>query len=303
MAKKSEPKSAASRKSKPAKGAPSRKVAQAASGVSAGSKSGKSPAKSAGAHKPPAPRMSSTPMKPQAKQDTMSTRKPAAEKAPAGKAAPQGKSNKSAPTAPASKAAVAGKLPTVAKTAGSGLAKTAGSPPAKGAAPVTGKPAAGKPASGKGGKAVRDESRSPANLARAAMLSAEKAREAAKPKKSPYGKAQLMPMRKALLELRTRIIGDINLMEKEALRADDADVDVENVADHGTDAFERNMTLGLMEGEARTLRMIGEALDAIEAGRYGLCSACGASIPIARLEALPFAGTCIPCQEVQERRM
>jgi len=230
--------------------------------------------------------------------------KPAA--AASGKSVAAGKPAASAggkPAAPASGKPVAGGS---GKSAPPVNGKTAGPAAGKGAAPPAGKTAA--PANGrlvaKAGKgAARDDSRSPANLARAAMQSAEKARAEAKPKKSPYNKAQLLPLRKALLEARTRVIGDINLMEKEALRADDADVDVENVADHGTDAFERNMTLGLMEGEARTLRQIGEALDAIEAGRYGLCSTCGEPIPIARLEALPFAGTCVPCQEIQERRM
>lgn len=117
-----------------------------------------------------------------------------------------------------------------------------------------------------------------------------------KPVKSPYSAPQLKPLRKALLERRTRVMGDLNLMGDEALRAADPDVDAESVADHGSDAYERNLTLGLMEQDAKLLRKMEEALTAMDAGTYGVCSECEGSIPLARLEALPFATTCVPCQ-------
>ena len=63
------------------------------------------------------------------------------------------------------------------------------------------------------------------------------------------------------------------------------------------------MTLGLMENEARTLHQIEDALEQMEGGRYGVCILCGQAIPLARLEALPFATTCVPCQEKAERRL
>ena len=37
------------------------------------------------------------------------------------------------------------------------------------------------------------------------------------------------------------------------------------------------------------------ALSLIESGHYGRCTACGGPIAKARLEALPFATTCIKC--------
>ncbi|HEX5011949.1 MAG TPA: TraR/DksA C4-type zinc finger protein [Planctomycetota bacterium] len=127
--------------------------------------------------------------------------------------------------------------------------------------------------------------------------------EPPKLKKSPYGKSDLKPMRQALLELRSRLQGAIDKLGNEALRADEPDTDSEDVADHGSDAFERNMTLGLMENEARTLHQIEDALEQMEGGRYGVCILCGQAIPLARLEALPFATTCVPCQEKAERRL
>ena len=120
--------------------------------------------------------------------------------------------------------------------------------------------------------------------------------------KSPYSKAQLRPMRKALIDRRSRVSGDLNLMGDEALRAADPDVDTESVADHGSDAYERNLTLGLMEHDSRTLRQIDQALLCMDEGVYGVCKECEESIPLARLEALPFATTCVPCQEKSEGR-
>jgi DnaK suppressor protein len=118
--------------------------------------------------------------------------------------------------------------------------------------------------------------------------------------KGPYTAVQLRPLRKALQERRSRLLDDLDMMGDEALRAADPDIDSENVADHGSDAYERNLTLGLMEAEARTLRQIEQAMKAMDAGLYGLCSECDDAIPLMRLEALPFATTCVPCQEKAE---
>jgi len=124
-----------------------------------------------------------------------------------------------------------------------------------------------------------------------------------KPRKGPYTKTQLRPMKKALLERRSRILTDLGLMEDEALRAADPDVDAESVADHGSDAYERNLTLGLMEHDAQRVQQINSALDAMDLGSYGLCDLCDNPIPLPRLEALPFATTCVPCQEKEEQRL
>ena len=43
------------------------------------------------------------------------------------------------------------------------------------------------------------------------------------------------------------------------------------------------------------IRQIDAALERIEEGGYGACAACGEPIAKGRLEALPFAVTCIQC--------
>ena len=43
------------------------------------------------------------------------------------------------------------------------------------------------------------------------------------------------------------------------------------------------------------------ALERLHEGSYGLCLACGAPIPDARLKALPEVERCVPCQSAHER--
>jgi RNA polymerase-binding transcription factor len=55
--------------------------------------------------------------------------------------------------------------------------------------------------------------------------------------------------------------------------------------------------------EARLeLNRIAKALDQIKNGAYGECIDCGEEIPMARLEAYPFADRCIRCATAEEAR-
>ncbi|HLY18468.1 MAG TPA: TraR/DksA family transcriptional regulator [Bryobacteraceae bacterium] len=46
------------------------------------------------------------------------------------------------------------------------------------------------------------------------------------------------------------------------------------------------------------LRLVEEALDRVRSGDYGTCLSCEQPIPPKRLQALPWARYCVPCQEV-----
>lgn len=50
-----------------------------------------------------------------------------------------------------------------------------------------------------------------------------------------------------------------------------------------------------------TLRQVRDALQRIEAGTYGKCSACGRPIEAARLEAVPWAEYCLQDQEKRDQ--
>ncbi|HEX9762003.1 MAG TPA: TraR/DksA C4-type zinc finger protein [Acidimicrobiia bacterium] len=50
--------------------------------------------------------------------------------------------------------------------------------------------------------------------------------------------------------------------------------------------------------EQNTLDLLGKvrnALGRIEAGEYGLCESCGKSIPLERLDILPYSTLCVEC--------
>jgi DnaK suppressor protein len=50
------------------------------------------------------------------------------------------------------------------------------------------------------------------------------------------------------------------------------------------------------------LREIAAARERLDDGSYGRCIDCGVDIPLARLEAQPWASRCVACQEKHEQR-
>jgi RNA polymerase-binding protein DksA len=118
-------------------------------------------------------------------------------------------------------------------------------------------------------------------------------------KKSPLSKSELADYRKILLEKRRALIGDMSGIESGALRTNrqDGSGDLSNMpthpADIGSDNFEQEFTLGLLESERTMLKEINEALERIANGTYGICLGTGEFIGKARLKARPWAKYCI----------
>ncbi len=107
--------------------------------------------------------------------------------------------------------------------------------------------------------------------------------------KSPFTKKQLDHFREKLLDLRDRLLSNVTAMEAEALKASDQDFSVDHMADHGSDNFEQDFTLSLVENERKELVDIDQALERIEHRSYGICEGSGEPIGRARLEAIPYA--------------
>ena len=117
------------------------------------------------------------------------------------------------------------------------------------------------------------------------------------------GKADLAKFKDILLAKRAVLVGDANHLEDEAVRKskdEAATMDISNFADLGTDNYEQEFDLSMLEHQGQTLREMDEALERIENGTYGLCSSCGKPIPKGRLMAKPHARCCIPCLNTQE---
>ncbi len=51
----------------------------------------------------------------------------------------------------------------------------------------------------------------------------------------------------------------------------------------------------LDEGGLQEIEAIHQALERIKSGNYGICANCQEPIAVGRLQALPFARTCIEC--------
>ena len=117
-------------------------------------------------------------------------------------------------------------------------------------------------------------------------------------------KAELENFRSLLLEKRREILGDVGSMESEAFRnQDNHSSSPMHMADVGTDNFEQEFTLGLIESERELLKEIQEAIARIEDGSFGVCVATGKPIGKARLEAKPWAKYCIEYARMLESGM
>ncbi|OGB31150.1 MAG: conjugal transfer protein TraR [Burkholderiales bacterium RIFCSPLOWO2_12_FULL_61_40] len=66
-------------------------------------------------------------------------------------------------------------------------------------------------------------------------------------------------------------------------------------------ATERELEFALDDHESKELAAVDAALQRIEDGTYGQCTACGITIPLARLQAAPEAERCIACQQKAEK--
>ena len=75
----------------------------------------------------------------------------------------------------------------------------------------------------------------------------------------------------------------------------------DHIADSASETYMRELDEGLEENAEHLLVEIDAALQRIDAGTYGLCSACGRPIGEARLEAVPYATLCIEDKRAQER--
>jgi RNA polymerase-binding transcription factor DksA len=72
------------------------------------------------------------------------------------------------------------------------------------------------------------------------------------------------------------------------------------MADHGSDNFEQDLTLSLVESERKELYEIDRALFRIENSTYGICEWTGLTISRARLEAIPYTRYSIEYQRKVE---
>lgn len=117
---------------------------------------------------------------------------------------------------------------------------------------------------------------------------------------------EVTQFKKLLLSLRERLVGKVDFMQGEALKKSrqDASGDLSNVpihmADVGTDNYERDIMIELIQNGEEGVRNIDTALEKIEEGTFGVCELCAKKINKERLKAVPYAKLCIDCQREEE---
>jgi DnaK suppressor protein len=116
-----------------------------------------------------------------------------------------------------------------------------------------------------------------------------------------------MDRKNPLTRLTSRLIAQRDALRK-ALDADLDDfgdvADSSGVGDHvdaAVDGANEEISSQLVEIESRVLGQIDHALHRIATGAYGRCEFCGRRIAASRLNALPYANSCIDCQREHEK--
>lgn len=112
-------------------------------------------------------------------------------------------------------------------------------------------------------------------------------------------KDAILQMRQNLVKrrdaLRKALAGDLSSLKELGSQASG------DVVDAALDAAQDEINSQLAEVESRELALIEKALERMHAGLYGVCEVCSLKIPVARLNALPYATLCISCQREIER--
>ena len=114
-------------------------------------------------------------------------------------------------------------------------------------------------------------------------------------------KAEIEKFKKRLKEMHAQMTHLIRDTTEDVKSADETKGYSQHQADEGTDDFNRTVTLEVTNKEFGILRQIERALDKIEEGTYGICDLSGEEIPIARLEAIPYAAMTVKSQEKFEK--
>jgi RNA polymerase-binding protein DksA len=120
-------------------------------------------------------------------------------------------------------------------------------------------------------------------------------------------RTELKEYKERLLTLRARMVGDVNQLRENSLRKSRSEANGDlssmpiHMADIGSDNYEQEFSLSLMENEGAALAKIQTSLERIEDGTYGACEECGAKIPKTRLNAIPYANLCIKCASQLEQ--
>ena len=99
-----------------------------------------------------------------------------------------------------------------------------------------------------------------------------------------------------IMQLRAQLLRELE-EQTEVLAEQSKQLD-EIPAGAGALEVERDVAEELLTRRRDAIEEITEALARIEANSYGRCQECQGAIPVERLEIIPHARLCVPCQTV-----
>jgi DnaK suppressor protein len=122
---------------------------------------------------------------------------------------------------------------------------------------------------------------------------------------------ELNSFRKMLKLLQARLRGDVEQLQDEAFSTSESGSEQRSsnhMAEMGSDAWDLDFSLQLVESDQGVLEEISHALKKVDEGTYGLCELCleqglpetKAKIPKTRLQAIPHARNCVDCERKKE---
>lgn len=128
----------------------------------------------------------------------------------------------------------------------------------------------------------------------------------AMPTRATIPKKELQELRERLVAERGDLKAQYEELEESSFASNQSDLTGEmgfdeEYADAGTNTFEREKDLSLVNNLRDLIDRIDKALQKMDDGSYGLCDRCGKPIEKLRLKALPYANLCIKDKQAEER--
>jgi DnaK suppressor protein len=113
-------------------------------------------------------------------------------------------------------------------------------------------------------------------------------------------KKHLEHYKKSLLTKQDELQRIVSRIEQDG-RSVDEDT-TQDLVDKAASSYTKEFLFSQSNTDRGILMQVTEALERLEQGAYGECLSCGEEIQQKRLEAVPWARHCIPCQEKQEQQ-
>ncbi|MGH9533936.1 MAG: TraR/DksA family transcriptional regulator [Terriglobales bacterium] len=112
-------------------------------------------------------------------------------------------------------------------------------------------------------------------------------------------KRRLEQFKKKLLQKQSDLLHAVSRNEQDGRKADEEAT--QDVADKAINSYTKEFLFHLSNSDRNLLQLVDEALERMRTASYGQCLSCGNEMSPKRLEAVPWARNCIPCQEKVEQ--